>query len=190
VAVGEAVAAKASDFGGKAGFARKRDPSPENPPRVIRYYDIDLDYQPGSQRAPTRQGAGQPKVLDLPACMSSTSAFRMIAKASRDNVWARDTLKWRCPELDPQVAPGTIVSLPDVAGRWRVLEWKWRASGTELSLERVAPASTATMASSAAGQANLALDQAVTPTVIDAYELPWMAAAATTARRSAPRFPR
>ena len=170
---GPAVSAAKGDFGGKAGFSRKRTPTLENPPRVMRYYDINLDYQPGSQRAPGKPLAGQPRTIDLPACLDASDAFRLIAYAARNNNWARETISWRCAELDPTVAPGAIVTLAGQAGHWRVTDWEWRDTGVDLTLERVAPTGGPTLGAISSGQASLAADLAVTPTAIYAFELPW-----------------
>ena len=174
IAISEpAVSATKGDFGGKAGFTRKRTPTLENPPRVMRYYDINLDYQPGSQRALGRPLAGQPRSIDLPACLDASNAFRLIAYAARNNNWARETISWRCAELDPTVAPGAIVTLAGQAGHWRVIDWEWRDTGVDLTLERIAPGGDTTLGAISPGQANLAADLAITPTAVDAFELPW-----------------
>jgi hypothetical protein len=174
VAIGEpAVASSKGRFGGKLGFTRKRNPPLENLPGVLRYYDVERDYQPGSQRAPGKAAQGQPKTIDLPAAMNSADAFRRIAQAARNGLWARETIAWHCAELDPNVAPGTIVALSGVSGRWRVLEWEWRESGVQVLLERISLADNAIMNSASAGQSIAAADLLVTPSRIVALELPW-----------------
>lgn len=175
ISVGEpAVATAQGDFGGKAGYTRKRSPPPENPPRVLRYYDVALDYQPGSQRAPGRPlNGGQPKTVDLPATLTSEAAYRLISLAARNGGWALETLSWRCAELDPGIAPGAVVSLEGVTGLWRVSAWEWRETGVELTLERVPPSSSIEFYATSSGQAVLASDLPIYPTAIEAYELPW-----------------
>ena len=172
IVVGEPAVAQ-GEFGGKAGYTRKRGLAPENPPRVLRYYDVALDYQPGAQRAPGRPLAGQPKTVDVPASMSGDAAYRMIAMAARDGGWARETVSWRCAELDPRIAPGAVVTLAGLGGLWRVSEWEWRELGVELLLERVPPAGAMALDATSSGQALLAADLAVSGTVIRAFELPW-----------------
>ncbi|HZV08841.1 MAG TPA: phage tail protein, partial [Novosphingobium sp.] len=174
IALGEpAVAAgNQGNFGGKHGFSRKLAPVTENPPRILRYYDIALDYQPGSQRAPGQPLPGQPKSIDLPAAITALNAFGLIAQTARNTNWARQTIAWRCAQLDPAVAPGAVVSLPDKAGQWRVTEWEWRDTGIELALERLAPTA-GTSAAVYAGAASLAADVAVGASALFAYELPW-----------------
>jgi len=174
IAVGEpAIASAKGEFGGKVGYARKRSPAPENPPRILRYYDVALDYQPGAQRAPGKPLSGQPKSVDLPACLTGENAYRLISIAARDGGWARETVSWRCAELDLRIAPGALVSLQGMAGVWRVSQWEWRDTGVELMLERAAPAGAISMAGTSSGQAGLASDLPVLPTSIVAFELPW-----------------
>lgn len=174
IAVGEpALATAKGDFGGKAGYSRKRDPAPENPPRVLRYYDVALDYQPGAQRAPGKPLSGQPKSIDLPASLSSEAAYRLICMAARNDGWARETMSWRCAELDPAIAPGSVVTLAGIGGRWRVATWEWREIGVELTLERVPTANLVELDGTSSGKAVLASDLPLYATAIQAYELPW-----------------
>jgi len=174
IAIGEpAIANMKGEFGGKVGLSRKRSPASENPPRILRYYDVALDYQPGAQRAPGKPVSGQPKSIDLPASLTSESAYRLISLAARDAGWARESISWRCPDLDPRIAPGAIVSLKGMAGIWRVSQWEWREVGVELVLERVSPNCTAALARTSAGQAAPAADLPVLATEIMAFELPW-----------------
>ncbi|MDE1916929.1 MAG: phage tail protein [Sphingomonadales bacterium] len=167
-----AVSGSHGDFGAQSGVQRQRDPVPESPPRVLRYYDPALDYQPGTQRSWGQTLAGQPKTIEVPATMSAQTAARYIQQSARDANWSRETIKWRCAQLDPAVAPGVLVSPHEVPGLWRVTAWEWSDTGIALDLERVAPlASTGSAAD--AGQANLAIDQPVSSTSLFAYELPW-----------------
>jgi hypothetical protein len=167
-----ALTSASGEFGARTGFQYKRDPAPENPPRVLRYYDPALDYQPGMQRSIGQALPGQPRTLEVPATMEAADAARLIQQAARDADWRRETLVWRCAELDPTVAPGMLVTPFGQPGVWRVTGWEWRDTGIQLDLERVAPS-----ASSGApvdpGRANLATDIAITPTRLVAYELPW-----------------
>lgn len=171
--LGEPVAATGTgDFGGKGGYSWKRTPPAKSPPRSLRYYDVDLDYQPGSQRAPGSALSGQPKTLDLPVSTTGAEAFRLICGAVQSDDWAQETIQWRCAELDPAVAPGRCVTLPSVQGLWQVKDWEWRETGIELSLARIPPAQALIRSATASGQANLASDLAIGQTRIAAFELP------------------
>ncbi|WCT77657.1 phage tail protein [Novosphingobium humi] len=171
--LGEPVAATGTgDFGGKGGYSWKRRPPAKSPPRSLRYYDVDLDYQPGSQRAPGGALSGQPKTLDLPVSTTSEEAFRLICGAAQSDDWAQETIQWRCAELDPAVGPGCCVTLPSIQGLWQVKDWEWRETGIELSLARIPPAQALIRAATASGQANLASDLALGQTLITAFELP------------------
>ncbi|NOW44877.1 hypothetical protein FHW96_001023 [Novosphingobium sp. SG751A] len=160
------------DFGGKGGYSWKRTPPAKSPPRSLRYYDVDLDYQPGSQRAPGGALSGQPKTIDLPVSTTSEEAFSLICGAVQSDDWSQETIQWRCAELDPAVAPGSCVTLPSIQGLWQVKDWEWRDTGIELNLTRIAPAQALIRAATASGQANLASDLAVGQTRIVAFELP------------------
>jgi hypothetical protein len=161
------------DFGGKTGFTRKRAPPPLSPPRMLRYYDVELDYQPGIQRARGQPAAGQPKTIQLPASLTAANAFQLISQTATNINWARDTLDWRSSELDPAIVPGAIVTVAGEAGQWRVTTWEWHSSGVDLALERLAPAGASGAGTVDAGGIVSASDLVVTPTVLDAFELPW-----------------
>ena len=167
------VSEKQGDFGGKTGFSRKRMPPLQSPPRVLRYYDIDLDYQPGTQRAHGQPSPGQPKTIQLPASLSAANAFQLISQTATNINWARDTIAWRTSELDPAIVPGSVVTVQGQAGQWRVTDWEWRASGVEMALERLAPTAGTSTVAVTAGGGGAASDVVATPTVLRAFELPW-----------------
>ena len=160
-------------FGGNAGFSRKRAPESEAPLSVLRYYDTARDYQPGAQRAPGRPLAGQPRTIELPAAMTASDARRLVGHAARRAGWARQTLSWRVTQLDPAIAPGSIVTVPGHPGRWRVRDWEWRASGVELTLFRLAPMGAQLGLPVDPGRSNPALDLPLAPTALTVFELPW-----------------
>lgn len=173
VALGDAaIAGDDGDFGTVAGHARRRLPMVASPPGAIRYYDVARDFQPGLQRAPGRPAAGQAAVLELPGALSADDAQAMISAAARRAAWAREILSWRTVELDPAIAPGTIVRAPGQPGLWRVAEWEWREAGVELELERVAPAQAAGSAGDP-GQTIPPADEPPAPTALAAFEAPW-----------------
>lgn len=161
------------DFGGQSGFTRKRAPLPPDPPRILRYYDINLDYQPGSQRAMGQIIVGKPKTVQLPAATTAANAFLLISQTANNANWARETIAWRSTEIDPAVVPGATVTIAGQPGLWRVASWEWRASGVELMLERQAPTSTDSTIATNSGQANIAIDQVVGSSALVAYGLPW-----------------
>jgi hypothetical protein len=167
-----AISGSKGNFGQQSGYQRKRDPVPDNPPRVLRYYDPTLDYQPGTQRSWGQTLAGQPKTIEVPATMSAQTAARYIQQTARDANWGRETLKWRSAELDPAVAPGALVSAYGLPGLWRVTDWEWSDTGIQLSLERVAPLAN-TNGNTDPGRGNPAVDQPVSATTLLAYEVPW-----------------
>ncbi len=156
------------------GYARKRLPLTESPLALIRYYDVNRDYQPGLQRIPGRPQPGQPSGLDLPAALTSGAAHALIERAARRAGWGRQSISWRSAAIDPLVKPGALVRIPEQPGIWRVNEWEWRANGVELALWRV-PIASGSVPSIAtdAGRAAPPVDALNGPTVLAAFELPW-----------------
>ena len=173
-----AVSTEDGDFGAQAGYARKREPLALSPPEVLRYYEIERDYQPGLQRATGRPGPGQPRTVELPAALSAANARILVERISTRASWARETLAWRTTELDPAIGPGAIVTVPGQLGRWRVSEWEWRDKGIELSLTRIAPDSSDAAAAAFppaadSGRSNPPVDSISPATILAAFELPW-----------------
>ncbi|MEO5598806.1 MAG: phage tail protein [Novosphingobium sp.] len=161
-------------FGSKQGYTRKRLPPPSALPEILRYYDIDRDYQPGLQRAPGRPRPGQPATVELPAALASGDARQLIEVIARRASWARQTLAWLTAELDPGVRPGSLVTVPDEPGVWRVNDWEWRDSGIELSLQRTFGDGAAVAITLAdPGRTMPPLDALPSQTVLTAFELPW-----------------
>ena len=173
-----AVATDDGDFGALAGYSRRREPMPEAAPEVLRYYDIERDYQPGLQRATGRPGAGQPRIVELPAALTAANARLLAERMARRAGWARETLAWRTTELDPAIGPGAIVTVPGQLGRWLVSEWEWRDKGVELNLTRMAPATSDAATTSAPppadpGRSNPPGDALAPASILAAFELPW-----------------
>lgn len=169
-------------FGGSAGYTRRRAASEQAPPAVLRYFDIDRDFQPGTQHAAGRTGAGQPDVIELPAALDVASARVLIEAISHRRNGSRERIAWRTAALDTAVAPGSLVRVPGHGGTWCVESWEWRESGVELELTRAIPA----IAPSAANLSPLVfarpLDALPAATRVIAFELPWDATGNLAAR--------
>lgn len=168
-----ATSTKREDFGGNAGYARRRGPEPEVPVAVLRYYDVDRDYQPGAQRAGGRPHPGQPRTIELPAAMTAAAARSLVEGAAKRSNWARQTVSWRVTQIDPAVRPGSLVSLPDHPGQWRVREWEWHEHGVDLTLARLSPATDLPASAADPGRALPPGDLALAATTLIACELPW-----------------
>ena len=170
-----AVSVADGDFGGLGGFTRQRNAPRERPLEILRYYDVDRDYQPGLQRASGRPGQGQPRTVEVAASMTATTALMLADRMRQKADWSRDRLSWRTCELDSAVAPGSIVNMSGMPGRWRVEEWELRDKGVELSLVRVVPNGTeaAPPGQVDPGRINPLPDLLAPPTTLAAFELPW-----------------
>ena len=168
-----ATSSNIDDFGGKDGFSRKRGGESEAPVAVLRYYDVDRDYQPGAQRATGRPLPGQPRTIDLPAALDAASARQAVERAAKRASWGRQTVSWRITQLDPAVRPGQTVRLPGHAGLWRVREWEWREQGVDLTLTRLSPLAAGSASPADPGRASQAPDLIAVPTLLAACELPW-----------------
>jgi hypothetical protein len=173
-----ATSTKREDFGGNAGYARKRSPQTEQPVAVLRYYDVDRDYQPGAQRASGRPLPGQPRTIELPAALDAGVARTLVEGAARRAQWARQSISWRVTQLDPDVRPGATVTLPNHPGLWRVNGWEWHDQGIDLGLLRLSAAAGSSAAADP-GRVNPAPDETMPASEIAALELPWDGNSAT-----------
>lgn len=153
------------------GISSRRLP-PDPAPAMLRYYDIDRDYQPGVQHAIGRPAPGRETTLDLAATLGAADAARLIDGAARAASWGRRVLSWKSCEIDPAIMPGSIVSVPGESGLWRVHDWSWSAEGVALTLWRTAlPVPISSVAD--AGRANISADLQGGASVLVAFELPW-----------------
>lgn len=168
-----ATTSEEGEFGGNAGYTRRRRLGESDAPGVLRYYDLDRDYLPGSQRTVGRPTAGEPATLELPAALASSDARSLIEQARQRAKWGRQSVSWRVTQLDPAVRPGTLVRLPDAPGVWRVAAWEWRPHGVDLTLERIALEPTALAAPTDPGRVNPPSDLPLPATQLAAFELPW-----------------
>ena len=167
-----ATSTRREDFGGNQGFARKRAAASEQPLQVLRYYDVDRDYQPGAQRASGRPMPGQPRSIDLPAALDAGAARQLVEAAAKRAQWSRQVISWRVTQLDPAIVPGVKVTLSGHPGLWRVSAWEWHDEGIDLSLDRLSPQSVGALAADP-GRASQAADLALAATGLAAFELPW-----------------
>lgn len=159
-----------------SGWSRKREPLPRVRQCGVRYYDLARDYQPGLQRGIGRSEQGDLQVIELPAALTAPEAQTLAGNASRRAARPADTISYRVTEIDPAVAPGSFVRIPIASGIWRVAQWEWQQDGVLLSL--TASPSNGALAVSAApaadpGRFNPATDLLRTPTVLNAFALPW-----------------
>lgn len=159
-----------------SGWSRKREPLPRVRQCGVRYYDIARDYQPGLQRGIGRSEQGDLQVIELPAALTAAAAQALAGTASRRAARPADTISYRVTEIDPAIGPGAFVQVPVASGLWRVVQWEWQQDGVLLSLS--ASTSTGGITAGAApatdpGRFNPAADLLRTPTVLDAFALPW-----------------
>jgi hypothetical protein len=159
-------------FAAATGELRRRLPDIGEIPDALRYYDIARDYQPGIQRADGRARPGRSRVLEFPGALAASDARALANAAAVRAGWARETMAWRMAELDPAIAPGKVVRLPNRDGLWLIDSWEWRDQGIELELRRL-PRGGARQPSADPGSALPPADVALTPTLLAAFELPW-----------------
>ncbi len=159
-----------------SGWSRKREPLPRFRQCGVRYYDVARDYQPGLQRGIGRSEQGDLQVIELPAALSASAAQTLAGNASRRAARPADTISYRVTEIDPAIGPGIFVQVPVAAGLWQIVQWEWQQDGVLLALaasHATGGVGTATPIATDPGRFNAAADLLRTPTVLEAFALPW-----------------
>lgn len=177
--LGEPIAWPDGEFGIRTG-ARQAQGAAQGA-GALRYYDSGRDYQPGLQRASGRASLAGERILELPATLAADGARGLVDAIRARAVGSSHRLQIRTAALDPAIAPGAVVAVPE-EGVWRVAAWEWRSGGVELELERRAPALSAAPASDA-GNPWRPADRLPAATLFDAFELPWDGAGAPDVAR-------
>lgn len=159
-------------FAQTGGIRHRRGGASGPVPEALRYYDAARDFLPGMQRAEGRARPGEGQVIDLPGTLAAPTARALINAAAARQGWARESLVWRLAELDPALAPGMAVRAPGFPGIWSIESWEWSEEGVTLELRRLASGP----ARQPAGDPGTVLtppDLVATPTLLEAFELPW-----------------
>jgi len=177
-----AVDPESESFGTATGSSRRRQPDLEDVPEALRYYDIARDYQAGLQRPVGRAHQGRQRIIEFPGALESGAARALADAAAERASWAHEAMAWRTAELNPAIAPGTVVRVPGHSGFWRVETWEWRERGVELELRRL-PRCRGRTPAAQAGEVLSAPDLIATPTHLAAFEVPPDSVGGVDARR-------
>ncbi len=86
----------------------------------VRYYDGARDYQDGLQRESLGEGPVQHHHIDFPATLSALQAKTLARRVATERLTNRLSAKISLPWKYLPIRPGHILSLPDLAGSWRV----------------------------------------------------------------------
>lgn len=171
VLLAEAAAWAEGEFGRQDGQSASRQGNGAEPVEGLRYHDVDRAYQPGLQRTAGRHGHGASRLIEFPGSLSAAGARELADAAAQRSHAARDTLAWRMAELDPAVAPGSVVRARGHPGLWRVAAWEWRQGGVELELTRQVPVHPVRQGGDA-GAAWTPADLRPGATLLEFFELP------------------
>ena len=160
-------------FGVSTGYTQRRASAERSPPAVLRYFDVERDFQPGLQHAPGRAGSGQPRTIELPAALDAGTARDLIDAVTRRRDSTREQVAWRTATLDAAAGPGSLVRLPGRDGTWCVESWEWREAGIELELTRAPASLRPPTASLPPAPFPAPLDAVAAATRLVAFELPF-----------------
>ena len=160
------------DFGREDGVAQARKSVGGSALSALRYYDPARDYQPGLQRSENASPTGRREQVEFPGVLSAENARGLLRDAAARESIAQETLSWRVAELDPMLAPGSLVRAPGVPGEWRIASWEWREAGIELQLIRSLDLPNETLPSDP-GSAWHPRDLPPQPSRLRVFEVPW-----------------
>ncbi|MEM8917667.1 MAG: phage tail protein [Pseudomonadota bacterium] len=103
---------------------------------ALRYHDPARDYQAGLQTA-FRPGSGRVTVqTEIPASLSASLARSLAETAIWSDYQDRTTLQLHIATGAELAKPGTLLTLPDQQGNWRVRDWEFKGGAIELQLSR------------------------------------------------------
>lgn len=122
------------DFGKQSGLSRLRSGDDHRTFSALRYYDPARDFQPGMQHADGDNR--EVRTYQFPGALNASDAQDLVSRARSRGVALADNLFWRTGQLDPALVPGCLVTVPEMAGVWKVVGWEWRENGVELELVR------------------------------------------------------
>ena len=159
-------------FGGASGKTERTRSDEARIPAGLRYYDTERDFLTGLQRAGGRAQPGRNRIIEFPGALQAGNAKSLADNAAERAKWSQERLAYRIAQIDPQITPGDVVALPHKAGKWRIESWEWRENGLELELLRL-PQRKGITTPTTAGRSLSQPDNLATPTLIEAFELPW-----------------
>ncbi|WP_100260220.1 GTA baseplate fiber-binding domain-containing protein [Qipengyuania seohaensis] len=159
-----------AEFAPRSGNASARQDTRQAGFSALRYYDANRDYQPGLQQTDASQSDWN--VFEFPGVMAAEKAKQVAITANRLSGFMAETLAYRIAELDPKIAPGTIVSVPGRSGLWLVTSWEWRERGVELQLARYRSGAAGAQPADS-GDPWRPLDRLGAETSLRVFELPW-----------------
>ncbi|MCB4863256.1 phage tail protein, partial [Sphingobium sp. PNB] len=147
----------------------------------VRYHDPARDYQAGVQRI-GRPGPGRlEQGVDLPMVLSGEEA-RSLAARKLGMAWAgRSTMTLRCGWDALRHAPGDVVAVEGVPGRWRIEEREWEAMAVRLALRRLPGAGAAMPPGASSGAMVRQADTPHGPTTLMLADLPMIREGAAAA---------
>ncbi|MCB5425235.1 hypothetical protein H0274_08200 [Altererythrobacter sp. CC-YST694] len=167
-----AAARDEESFARNGGIRHMRGGAGSAVPDALRYYDAARDFLPGMQRAEGRARPGEGQAIDLPGALAAPAARALINAAAARHGRGRESLFWRLAELDPALTPGTAVRAQGFPGIWTIESWEWSEEGVTLELRRL-PRGPARQPAGDAGTVLAPPDLVATPTLLQAFELPW-----------------
>jgi len=150
---------------------------------ALSYYEPQRDYQAGLQRArrggPGRRSEQVELAVALTAEGAKALAEQRLAAAWSERVKRTAKLPWRLLDLQP----GDVVTLPDVAGRWRIDAIQCEKMVVEARLTGIAPGVGDFVPPAQPGRPVGSGDAVHGPTVLHVLDLPLLDDMALTAPR-------
>ncbi|SIN59619.1 Putative phage tail protein [Parasphingorhabdus marina DSM 22363] len=141
--------------------------------QALRFHDPVRDYQAGLQMA-FRPGNGRVTVqtgipASLPAVLARSLAETAIWSAYQD----RTTMRIHLAVGAGLAKPGTVLTLPDGQGNWRVRDWEFKGGAIELHLSRQVIGSPVAEGSTDSGRSVSEPDLAAGITQAELVDLPF-----------------
>ncbi len=155
-------------------FQKSRRPLGSMPHyRSLAYYDVDRDYQLGTQSAQRAGGGSRERHSEFAASLSSERARTLIERRVGRDGFDREELQWSLPYRRGTIRPGMALQASGVDGAWLVSDVRFEAMAVRIKATRDPQIATSN-ASADGGRPISEADQVHGPTILHLLDLPWL----------------
>ncbi len=148
--------------------------------RTLSYYDVDRDYQLGSQSV-LRPDLGPREVRsELAASLTSTAARVLIERKTAEAGAGRDEISLSLPWRYLTLGPAERIIIPGIAGHWLVREMRLEGMVVRLSLTRLPSSAPIPIVATDPGRGLFEPDLLHGPTALALLDLPWLGTGVAT----------
>ncbi len=149
--------------------------------RTLSYYDVDRDYQLGSQSVLRPDLGPREARTELAAALTSSAARVLLERKTAEAGAARDEISLSLPWRYLAISPAEQIIIPGVGGNWLVREVQLEGMVVRLSLMRLPSPKPIPIAATDPGRGLFEPDVRHGSTVMELLDMPWLGSGVATA---------